>query len=105
MIFLFYATGSAALLGTILQQGGKPMQEPQTAGELMYIFYGILPALFSFAFACWIRHHDVLIGLLSMFMRFCEDPDGSDINLSWHGPSRLAVFGWISSFSAYASSS
>lgn len=35
------------------------MQEPQTAGELMYIFYGILPALFSFAFACWIRHHDV----------------------------------------------
>lgn len=91
MSFLFYATGSAALLGTMLQRNSDANSAPGHYSEWMTILYGVLPSIFSFAFACWVRHHDVLIGLLDAFMRFCEDPEGHDCELSWHGPDRGCV--------------
>jgi hypothetical protein len=46
----------------------------------------VFPAIINFAFACWIRSHDITVGLLSTYCRLCEsilEKDPKDPHLNY----------------------
>jgi hypothetical protein len=81
VVTVFYVGGSATLLGLIFNDG---TQRSVAGSPNETVILGLLPAIFSFAFACWIRHHDLIIGMLSTFCRICEAADARSGVPSWH---------------------
>jgi hypothetical protein len=74
--YLGYAVAVAATMNLIAQLCPRPSEDIKPAspevGHAFAIASVLAPGVVSFAFGCWIRAHDLTVGVLGLFCRHCE---------------------------------